>query len=209
MKNAWIEMALRKARARSKDKDEQVALTLGFLAAQVKVVRQTMMDYAMQVYHDDLWKGHKLYGKDWRKWVGHALGKSLTPSEQSYIVNGIPVLSYLRRNPITHKDKTIDDATFLDGRLSLFEEALPVIGKLELGSSTGQMLFKRIIIAAATMPRDKFRAYLDENFGRRGRVANVTGRVAYQGKRAIITLTCPKEDAPRLLKKLHGIANIA
>ena len=206
MTRALIEMARSKARAKSQDKNEVVALTLGFLAAHAKAARQAVMDYALQVYHDDLWKGHKLYGRDWRKWVGHALGKSLTPPEQSYLVNGIPVLSYLRRYPITHKGKTINDATFLNGKLSSFEDALPAIGKLDFDLPADRALFKRIVIAAAILSRDKFRAFLDENFGRRGRIANVTGRVAYRGKRAIVTLTCLKEDAPRLLKKLQSIA---
>ena len=208
MTQAVIEAARVKARAKSRDKDEVVALTLGLLAAHAKTARQAVMDYALHVYHHGLWKGHKLYGRDWRKWVGHALGRHLPPPERSYLVNGIPVLSYLRRYPITHNGKTINDATFLKGRLSSFEDALPAIGKLDFDLPIDRKLFKRIIIAAANLSRDQFRAFLDTYFGRRGCVTNVTGRGAYKGKHAIVTLVCMKEDDPILLKKLQGVANL-
>jgi hypothetical protein len=204
-----IEESRQRARAKSKDHNEVLALTLYFLATYVKAARSALMEYALHIYHNELWKAHKPYGKDWRKWVKNAVGKVLTPQEQSLLTNGVPILSYLRRNPIVHGNTTINDETFTNGKLSSFCSALPIISGLNMDSPADQLVFRRIIVAAATMPRSKFRVYLDKQFERRGRRIKVAGKVFYKGNRATVMLTCDKADAAKLLKKLEGIADFA
>jgi len=204
-----IEESRQRARAKSKDPSEVLALTLYFLASYAKTARAALMEYALHVYHNELWKAHKLYGKDWRKWVKSAVGsKTFSAQEQSLLINGVPVLSYLRRHPITQDGMTINDVTFLNGKMSSFCDALPVISKLDMSSGAAPAIFRRIIIAAATMPRKELRDYLDKDFGRRGRRIKVAGKVVYKGNRAVVTLTCNKADAARLLKRLQDITNL-
>ncbi len=198
-------MAYKKAIAKAKgDKDEAIALTLGFLAVQTQATRRVFLNYGFQVYTDGLWKPHPLYGNDWRKWVKHSLGKILSGRERSIVTNGMPVLDYLRKHPIRVGDMIINHDTLLNRR-TFFEATLPVIAKLDLESAKGQADFERMMIAAATMTRSEFRAYLRKQFGRRDSLKNVTSSVRYKGNRVIVTLECPMEDLERLVKKLRGI----
>jgi hypothetical protein len=166
--------------------------------------------YALQVYKDGLWTPHPLYGKDWRVWIKHSIGKVVTPNEQSIITNGVPVLEYLRRNPIRVKDTVINHMTFLrSAKATLFEATLPVVATVDLNSAKDQASFRRLMIAATTMIRDDFRAFLNNEFGRNGRAGWIaSSQVRYKGSSVIVTLTCPREDAPRLFKKLRGVADL-
>jgi hypothetical protein len=105
-----------------------------------------------------------LYGKDWRKWVKHSLGKLLTGRERSIVTNGMPVLDYLRKHPIQIGNVIINHDTMLE-RPTFFETTLPAIAKLDLDSAKGQADFERMMFAAATMARPEFRAFLRKEFG--------------------------------------------
>jgi len=200
-----IKMAYKKAIAKTKgDKDEAIALTLGFLAVQTQATRRVFLNYGFQVYSEDLWKSHPLYGNDWRKWVKHSLGKILSGNERSIITNGMPVLDYLRKHPIRVGDMIVNHDTLLNRR-TFFEATLPVIAKLDLESAKGRADFERMMFAAATMSRSEFRVYLRKQFGRRNPLKNLTTRVQYKGDRVIVTLECPREDLTKLVRKLRGI----
>ncbi len=174
-----IKMTYKKAIAKAKgDKDEVIALTLGFLAIQTYATRCVFLNYGFQVYTDDLWKPHPLYGKDWRKWVKHSLGKILTGRERSIVIHGMPVLAYLRKHPIRIGNVTINHNTILD-RPTFFEATLPAIAKLDLDSAKGQADFERMMFTAATMVRPEFRAFLRKGFGRRNLLKDLTTRVHY------------------------------
>jgi nuclear transport factor 2 (NTF2) superfamily protein len=200
-----IKLAYKKALAEAKgDKDEAVSMTLGFLAVQAQATKRVFLKYGFQVYKDDLWKPHPLYGNDWRKWVKHSLGKILSARERSIVTNGMPVLDYLRKHRIRVGDMIINHDTLLNRR-TFFEATLPVMARLDLDSAKGQADFERMMIAAATMTRSEFRAYLRKEFGRRNPLKNLATRVQYKGNRVIVTLECPKEDLATLVKKLRGI----
>jgi hypothetical protein len=203
-----IETAHRAARTKAKDPAEVLVWTVYFLAVSIKAARAALMEYALYIYRRDLWKAHKLFGKDWRKWVKSAVGKTLTAQEQSLLINGIPILNYLRTSPISKGRVTVTDATFFGGKLSSFCDALPVLSRLDINAAADRTIFDNVLLAAATMPRKDFRKYL-EKYGRRSRRFKVAGKVFYRKDRATVLLTCSKADIDKLVARLHSIANVS